>query len=787
MTEPTTTTGVEQVVALLTTGEDSSPVVPTHSARLLTIATYRNRTDTRPKATRMPWDALRAILGKGVAREDKDRNLWSPAAFHEGGRRKNADVATLSCLVLDFDDGVHWDDLIAGWLGYEWVIHTSYSHTDEKPKWRAIFPLAADVEAADWPDAYARMATALGGSHVDPACKDASRMYYLPAHPKGAPFYTAHRDGMWLTPELFPPLPSPAPLPPQASNGHAKVEGEGNYSTLDVVAWFTAHGCYGKPMGGKLHAVDCPWKHEHTQDSAASHSDTVVMESEGEGTKLWPQFKCLHAHCVDRGIKDVLALWGDADAFCGVMWKKVDAAVGSNGTHPEAPGEATDVSPTPTKLALPQKPGPDQLAQWWSLSHHRRWAYFNENLWYQHTGRVWERRSVGQVNVALMEDLRTLREGGYEVALRKDPVNEVRFFVPSHLTIRDVSLFTQNDHAVPLENGVYNLDTGTLEAHDPDHWLLATLPFNYQHDAGCPQWDAFLRQMLITEEGETCQEWIDLMQEWFGYLLVPVTKAQAVMFWSGSGRNGKGVITRIIRKMFANLCCAVDAEQLDKEHMRANLFGKLVGLMDEPKPSSLIKNGCWLKQLSGEDRIYARRQYEQGFEFDPTARLIVSCNELPRTTDTSFGFFRRVLAVKFRNQIPDDQVDADLTEKLFEELPGIFNWSLEGLRRLRANGWRLSIPDESRRLRDEYQASQDPLRQFIDQFCERSNAGVIPFNDFFRRYKHWCEYAGERPGSENLIARRLSDLGFGKDRTLAQGRIRTGIAWKDDAPDPLAE
>ena len=84
----------------------------------------------------------------------------------------------------------------------------------------------------------------------------------------------------------------------------------GDYRTLDVVGWFASNGHYLRDLGEGKHAVVCPWSNEHSEDG--NGTDTVVWEASGG----WPAFRCLHAHCDDRRIGDVMAFFRDADRFC---------------------------------------------------------------------------------------------------------------------------------------------------------------------------------------------------------------------------------------------------------------------------------------------------------------------------------------------------------------------------------------------------------------------------------------------------------------------------------------
>jgi hypothetical protein len=91
--------------------------------------------------------------------------------------------------------------------------------------------------------------------------------------------------------------------------------GTGDYSTLDIVAWLQSHGLYIRPLSGIAHAVRCPWRAEHS--SKGGGSETVIFEPSGGG----PGFHCHHAHCSGRSIRELMALFGDADAFCACQFE----------------------------------------------------------------------------------------------------------------------------------------------------------------------------------------------------------------------------------------------------------------------------------------------------------------------------------------------------------------------------------------------------------------------------------------------------------------------------------
>jgi hypothetical protein len=197
---------------------DLAPSVP-----FIAVSVYDGRADNRPQEEAWVLSTLRTKLESARVRGKKDGPLWSPASFGETKHRKDEYVEALSCLVLDFDDGPHWNDFVGEWEAWTYAIHTTFQHRPEAPRWRAVFPLAQPVTADCWHDVYASLAIGLGKGQTDPSCSDRSRMYYLPSHPAGAEFYSHWHDGDLLRPDAFPLVemnpPEPMPKPSQPGNG----------------------------------------------------------------------------------------------------------------------------------------------------------------------------------------------------------------------------------------------------------------------------------------------------------------------------------------------------------------------------------------------------------------------------------------------------------------------------------------------------------------------------------------------------------------------------------------
>lgn len=118
-----------------------------------------------------------------------DAPAWLPVRLVPGSSYRKADqIAAVWALVLDLDQDVEsiaqlWQSVRA--QGLEAIGHTTYSHTEQTPKARVVFPLAEECPAERWAEVWAagQRWAATWGATLDRACKDPSRLYFLPAAP----------------------------------------------------------------------------------------------------------------------------------------------------------------------------------------------------------------------------------------------------------------------------------------------------------------------------------------------------------------------------------------------------------------------------------------------------------------------------------------------------------------------------------------------------------------------------------------------------------------------------
>jgi len=318
-----------------------------------------------------------------------------------------------------------------------------------------------------------------------------------------------------------------------------------------------------------------------------------------------------------------------------------------------------------------------------------------------------------------------------------------------------------NPFIINLKNGLYNVLDGSFRAHTPEYYSTVQLKASYNESAECPKFMAFLQSILRDAE-------IHLMQEIFGYLLIPVNKAQKSFVLVGAPNAGKSTLLSVAQEILlgSENVSNIPWQSLSDRFKTAELFGKLANIFADLPSKSVDDNGIF-KALTGEDYITAERKNKNPFSFKPYARLLFSCNEIPRNYgDRSEGFYRRLIIIRFENPVPPEKRDPNLIEKLAAERDGIFMWALEGLKRLIANGYAFSETESTKAELQRYKVESNSALSFVEECCVLEDEAECVREELFQAYRDYCLKNGFKPMSQANFNKDIESLGERVERGL---------------------
>lgn len=346
------------------------------------------------------------------------------------------------------------------------------------------------------------------------------------------------------------------------------------------------------------------------------------------------------------------------------------------------------------------------------------------------------------------------------------------------LVQKDLRELNSNPFIINLKNGLYNLQEDKLVEHTPDYYSTVQLNASYDSKAQCPRFKQYLREVLDADQ-------IPLIQEMLGYFLVPITRAQKCFVIVGEGGAGKSQLLLVLNQVLlgSENVSNVSWQALNERFKTAELFGKLANIFADLPTKNIDDNGIF-KALVGEDYLTVEKKNKNPFSFQSKARLLFSCNTIPRNLgDKSEGFYRRLILIRFDHAVPEDIKDPNLLEKLRNEADGIFLFALEGLRRLISNNYKFSVTERNNRELDQYREESDNVLSFVGECCELGEGFDYGSTELYNAYKGFCDDSGVKPYSQKNFVKQLMANFHGLERgvdKLGKRRIITGLRYIPD-------
>jgi len=306
---------------------------------------------------------------------------------------------------------------------------------------------------------------------------------------------------------------------------------------------------------------------------------------------------------------------------------------------------------------------------------------------------------------------------------------------------------------VACRNGLLHLPTGDLLDHTPRFFTRNALTFDYDASAPAPSgWLAFL-ETLWPDEPEA----VTLLQEIFGYLLIPDTSQQKIFLMVGPTRSGKGTIARVLTELVGppNIC-APSLADFGETFGLEPLLGKQLAILSDVRLDGKANHAAIaesLLKISGEDTVTVKRKFKSAWDGRLGVRFMLLSNLMPRFSDASPALANRFVPL-LMDQSFLGREDHDLLTKLLPELPGILNWAIDGWRRLRERG-RFNLPQSSRDAIQQLIELAAPVATFMREECELDPEGEVAKAELFDRWKNWCDRNGTLPGALNSFSMQL--------------------------------
>jgi len=324
----------------------------------------------------------------------------------------------------------------------------------------------------------------------------------------------------------------------------------------------------------------------------------------------------------------------------------------------------------------------------------------------------------------------------------------------------------QDDFLFNVQNGTFNLKTLKLDTHKKTNKITKLADYKYDPSAKCPVFLKYLDRVFKNNPKK--EEKIKYLQRCVGYTLTGSTKEQCLFLLHGSGANGKSVFINVVRALMGEYGTVTQSKTFTTDRGEiSNDIAALSGcrfVCASENSSDTHLDESIIKQLTGGDEISARFLHQEYFTFKPRFKIWWSFNHAPNISDMTVSVWRRIKIVPFTEVLPESEWDRELDAKIINaELPGIFNWAIEGLGKYLESG--LQEPEEIKTATKSYKNDQDILLEFFTTMTETTESELdrLKASFLYEQFTTWWNYyESSKPMSRTMFGRLCRDRNMNK-------------------------
>lgn len=329
---------------------------------------------------------------------------------------------------------------------------------------------------------------------------------------------------------------------------------------------------------------------------------------------------------------------------------------------------------------------------------------------------------------------------------------------------------TMDLNLIAFKNGVYNLNTDSLEQFDPQHIITNKIPWNYNPNAKSDLVDSVLDKLSCGDADIRYS-----LEEVAGaclYRSAAIGGGMAAIL-VGDKHNGKSTYIHMVESMLGESnYSAADMGTLGNRFITITLYNMLANIGDDISNGYIADASIFKKLVTGE-KVQAEEKGKTPINFASYAMHIYSANDIPHMKDPTGAVLRRLLFIplngKFTKDIPD--FDPFIRYKLGqqEHVEYFIQCALDGLADVLENK-SFTVPAKAAQQKESYERENNPILAFIDE-AGRESIINEPTADVYKWYQVFCADNGFQPGS-NLTFSKIINRTLGTK--IITGHIGTG-------------
>lgn len=316
-----------------------------------------------------------------------------------------------------------------------------------------------------------------------------------------------------------------------------------------------------------------------------------------------------------------------------------------------------------------------------------------------------------------------------------------------HLTNRaEVKERTTSRYLIPVQNGVFNLETKKLEPFSPDYVFTSKIETSYIEGATDPIVDGWDIEDWISSIACGDSEVSLLLWQVINDSLNGNFSRKKAIFLLGQGNNGKGTYQELITNLLGPRNVAtLKVDEFDTRFKLSLLEGKTAVIGDDLQANTYIDNSSNFNSVVTGDRVIIEQKNKPIYSTVFRCSVIQSTNGMPKFKNKTGGTIRRLVIVPFNADFNGEVENFKIKDEYIKN-EKVLQYVLN--KAINMDFEKFDIPTASTIELEEFKQDNDPVVDFKINVFDSWKLHEVPKSIVYAMYKHFCNENGYKPISD---------------------------------------
>jgi putative DNA primase/helicase len=327
----------------------------------------------------------------------------------------------------------------------------------------------------------------------------------------------------------------------------------------------------------------------------------------------------------------------------------------------------------------------------------------------------------------------------------------------------DAVPFNTNPYSVVFKNGILDLSTNVFEETTPSH--LESIQINCSYIQPIQQHKTVDEFFRTATNGNKDTE--QLLYEAIGYAMLKTNELQLAFMLVGSGRNGKSTYLDLVKAVLGKgNYGSISFKDLQNNFRASMLINKLASFAGDVS-NQPIQDSELVKSIIAGEEVTMEQKYKDAVTQDVFATMFYACNSLPRTPDTSDGFYRRFCIIPFNADLTKvSKVDGMTFKRNLlspEALDYVAYKAIQAISNVLNNTREFTEPQEVKEMKENYRIDNSTILSWYKENFKNDPTLLSKkkLTEAYLNYANWCEECNRSKMSRTTFESKLqSDIGL---------------------------